>query len=67
MLGMTATPERTDGMPVEFARRQVENAKANEPAKLLDSFPSLTGDRGSFIRTGSEDLAMGTSPFATKE
>ena len=23
-----------DGMPVEFARRQVENAKANEPAKL---------------------------------
>ena len=36
-------------------------------AKLLDSFPSLTGDRGSFIRTGSEDLAMGTSPFATKE
>ncbi|MCH9277062.1 anaerobic ribonucleoside-triphosphate reductase [Bifidobacterium amazonense] len=23
-----------DGMPVEFARRQVENAKANEPSKL---------------------------------
>ena len=23
-----------DGMPVEFARRQIENAKANEPAKL---------------------------------
>ncbi|OZG62832.1 ABC transporter ATP-binding protein [Bifidobacterium lemurum] len=36
-------------------------------AKLLSSFPSLTGDRGSFIRTGSEDLESGTSPFAVKE
>nr|WP_277594543.1 ATP-binding cassette domain-containing protein [Bifidobacterium samirii] len=36
-------------------------------AKLLSSFPSLTGERGAFIRTGSEDLEAGTSPFAIKE
>lgn len=41
---------------------------ANEyTAKLLSSFPSLTGERGAFIRSGSEDLAAGASPFAIKE
>lgn len=43
------------------------NPQQEYTAKLLSSFPSLTGDRGSFIRTGSEDLAEGASPFATKE
>ncbi|KFI56684.1 hypothetical protein [Bifidobacterium callitrichos] len=43
------------------------NPQQEYTAKLLSSFPSLIGDRGSFIRTGSEDLAEGASPFATKE
>lgn len=36
-------------------------------AKLLGSFPSLTGERGDFIRTGSEDLEAGESPMSIKE
>lgn len=36
-------------------------------AKLLSSFPSLTGDKGAFIRTGSEDLSMGDAPMSVKE